>query len=180
MSQRSNLLSAILVSLSLIMLLAVFWRGSQSSQASQENPLDFTCEVSCSSTELRTPIAELSWQAQAAQVDLTQQVLEVTIFKDGFRRDIQARLTPIQGTQKFSLSALAAAQLSQSSLARLEVAGLQVHGDGRVQLRVKGLEPGLNYFWRLQSADGATVLSGPVRSMAPSCPADEAKEAEEK
>lgn len=180
MSQRSNLLSATLVCLSLILLLTVFWRGSQSGQAFQTDPLEFACEVSCSRTELRTAQAQLSWQASAASVDLTQQVLEVTVFKDGFQRGLQARLVPTEGAQKFSLSALAATALSQTSLTRLDVAGIEIASTGRVQIRVKGLEPGLNYFWRLQSADGFTTLSGPVRSQAPTCPADEAREAEEK
>ena len=173
MSQRTNLLSATLMLLSLILFLSVIWRGGNSGQAFQESPLGFVCELSCSDTALRTSIAELSWEPQAANVKLAEQVLEVTVFKDGFAREVKARL-PLQDPQRFTLSG--PAQSSQASLARLEVAAVEVRSTGRAHVRVQGLEPNLNYFWRLQSADGKTTLSGPLRSRALVCPADEAKE----
>jgi hypothetical protein len=171
MLQRANLLSVTLVVLSLIIFLATVWRTDKSGWAFQDDPSALACKMSCSDTELRTSIAELTWQADTLPTDLSQQALEVTVFKDGFQRGIKARLTPVQNGQQFTLFT----PLNQSApgLERLVLADVQTLPGGRVQVRVKGPEAGLNYFWRLQTADGSTTLSKTVRCQAPVCPADE-------
>lgn len=171
MSQRANLFSLAALLLSLGVFLAItIGRTGPPARALQGEALNFTCEASCSRTELGVPIIELSWNATAA--DLERQALEVTVFSDGFQRGVFARLAPVRRDQKFALVVPPNQPENVGGLVNLALAGFDLSDGGRVRVPVRGVEPGLIYFWRLRSADGASVLSGVIDCEAPACPVD--------
>lgn len=133
------------------------------------------CTVFCSETKLRTSVAEITWPS--SEESLSRQVLEVTVYKNGFTRGTYATLAPVQRGQKFSLQRIGDRREHVRGLERLVITDVYFSKKrgGLAVVRVEGLEPGLNYFWRLRSGagDGAPALT---RCQATECPADMEKE----
>ncbi|MGH9941930.1 MAG: hypothetical protein ACRD9R_06175 [Pyrinomonadaceae bacterium] len=166
-----------------------------SAQASPE----LICEVTCDKTKPRTPIAVLIWKAaetplvaRALAARVSGQGLEVTVYKDGFEKRAFAALPSIRRNARLVLrQSETARQQRVPGLERLVVVDVVPLSDaadpnrldrvrstaGRftyVAVRVEGLEPGLNYFWRAPSTTGGVRATGGavVRCQAPVCPAD--------
>ncbi|MBI4545427.1 MAG: hypothetical protein HY703_09540 [Gemmatimonadetes bacterium] len=130
-------------------------------------------EVGCSRAEPGTGMATLSWPADRELI--ARQRVDVTVFKRGFERGLFASLSPSPAGQRFQMAPdfQAAGQPASSALElRAEPMELSARGD-RVALRVKGLEPGLLYFWRLVTRSDGTWRPGEtVRTEAATCPVD--------
>lgn len=151
-------------------------------------PVSLTCEVFCSETKLRTANAWIRWTlgpapaleaAGLADAAQAPQRLETTVFRDGFKQDDLYLRLPVAGPGVEALteapaSKLRAYQLSIISREEPEalaaVAGELPAGTSAV---IEGLEPGVNYTWRLviETGDGEFV-SETVTCQAPVCPAD--------
>jgi hypothetical protein len=138
------------------------------------------CKVFCSKVKLRTPVAELTWMS--SEVSLTGQGLEVTVYKDGFEKGQYARLSLIERNQKFVLQQAEryAGGTRPPGLDQLIVVdvrtqrtALRQKAANRVTVQIEGLEPGLNYYWRVtpSTAAGPATKEG-VGCQAPICPAD--------
>jgi hypothetical protein len=150
-------------------------------------PAGLECKTYCSDVKLRTPIAELTWPASAT-ASLERQGLEVTVYKNGFERGLSARLLVVRQGEKFSLQRAAAAVSSSAQrvpgLDKLVVVGvrtrsmrLRASSVNTITVQVEGLEPGLNYYWRvLSNTSGTNWVANrayqTVRCQAPVCPAD--------
>ncbi len=175
MQQRRRILSATLLVLALCIFLASAWRLSPPTIAVQDGPIELKSKTFCSDTQLRTPVVELTWRA--SQDDLDKQMLEVTEYKDGFKRGLLNRLTSVGRDQTFArvmpdnLRTEDAVQQTRLSLTKRVI-----QADGRVSIRITGLSPGINYSWRICSATNGEVLSEVVRSQSPICPADHIRE----
>lgn len=154
--------------------IAAAWKMSLTSMAIQANSIDLKCDISCSETKIRTSQAELTFRAGESQ--LSQIAIEVTIFKNGFSKGILARLSGVSPNSRFVL-VRPDDQSNISGLERLLVAGIEVsEATGEVKVTIEGLEPGLNYFWRLQSVDLSRTLSNAAVCQAPACPFDQVEE----
>ena len=146
-------------------------------------PDGLECKVYCSPTKLRTPIAELTWVA--ADKSLDRQGLEVTVYKNGFEKGPFARLLLIERGQKFTLQKTPRYTSGGRTpgLDSLFITEVRTREDRLSQrsiniatVQVEGLEPGLNYYWRVVSKVSGKWLASKtvqaVRCQAPVCPAD--------
>jgi hypothetical protein len=114
-------------------------------------------------------VTHISWQASEEQLNVQQ--LQVTIFKQGFEQGIFGSMSPLQDKQ-LNLSPLTRErQAVTEGLQRLNAALYSYNSrDQQVTVELANLEPGLLYFFRLQS-EGKTVGSV-LKVEAPICPAD--------
>ena len=161
---------------------------TQQTQAEQgDTRLTVTCEVFCSSTKLRTVNARLRWTvATPALAELTartttRQSVEVTVYKDGFAKGLSATLPlgaasaerPIAAVVPATRPALRAYQLQIIEVERPRALESAAGGGSETGVIVEGLEPGMNYTWRVavETPDGK-VVSAPVTCQALVCPAD--------
>lgn len=143
-------------------------------QFRQQDPAPvLECRVFCSTEKLRTSVAELTWRSTEARLSTSR--IEVTIYKDGFKNGNYSALVSSKGERSFRPS-----QAKQthplvpalSKLVVLEAKGLKER-PGVVAVRIEGLEPGLNYFWRVVSTTNERLLAeGTAKCQAPTCPAD--------
>lgn len=133
----------------------------------------FECRTFCSDEKLRTPVAELIWRSSEAR--LSSQRIEVTVYKDGFAKGLYVALRSVKGERSAALQRNRQYQEPVPALSQLvvvETLSLREQ-PGMVAVRIEGLEPGLNYFWRVVTAsDGRLVAGGTTRCQAPVCPAD--------
>jgi hypothetical protein len=165
-----------------------------------EPSMKLTCEVSCSETKLRTAVARLTWtgpgtlQGQTlvpgADAAVQGERIDASVYADGFASDHYASFPTVATDAEMAPQGLAAAQaetlpaynlsivdVDRDSSADAELMGLTAATDaGEMKVStvvVEGLEPGLNYTWRLvvETADGFEV-SDTVICQAPVCTAD--------
>lgn len=150
------------------------------------------CETYCSPDEPGTPVAEVRVVVSAPAAGsenlrkaAAAQNVEATVHEDGFDRGLFVRLPsvapqarfaragqpadakPLPGLDRLTVSAVAT---SQDPAGALRLARPAESGRENVVLQVQGLQPGMNYYWRVQapSARGPQV----VMCRAPICPAD--------
>jgi hypothetical protein len=157
-------------------------------------PGGLECRVYCSDVKPRTSVAEIVWRAtptratpQDLEASLAQQGIEVTVYKDGFERGTYASLFSIQRGRSFSLNPTRAIEARIPGLDQLTITDVRPVRPEAVQdksfrgasnvvaVEVEGLEPGLNYFWRVPRADAARAMKEVgevVRCQAATCPAD--------
>lgn len=174
MRQKLKIPLTILSILTTAIVIASAWKMSVTSMTLQANSIELKCETSCSQTKARTSQAILTFKASEGQ--LSQIALETTVFSEGFAQGILARLTGISRDGKF-LVVRPENQRNVSGLSSLTIAGVEVsEPTGLVRVTIEGLEPGLNYQWRLRSLDLATSLSDTAVCQAPVCPFDEVEE----
>lgn len=159
------------------------------------------CEAFCSDTKARTANARLSWidpgvviarAHGSARVELEQQV-ETTVFKNGFTNELFARFPAVEPTpagvprtmelpgrrsaapipRAFDLRIIGATRPRATGIGAAEIMRLSPQQQ-ETSIIVEGLEPGLNYWWRIRfrTSDGEWRLSEPIRCEAPVCPAD--------
>lgn len=131
----------------------------------------FRVEVSCSQTKPRTGIAELSWRTEKRLFN--KQRLDVTVYKQGFEKDLYTILWPIRAEQQFQIPR--SNKLEETSRA-LALNAVNVNVDEKqdsIVVKLEGLEPGLVYFWRICTlSNKGWRPSSVVRCEAPVCPAD--------
>jgi hypothetical protein len=171
----------------------VFARDTRAlAQAPQQTPrveprLTITVEVFCSDTKLRTSNARIRWSLPRAALDAgglaslaaAKQSLEVTVYKDGFDKGLLASLSVSQATPDRPVVPQAR---TKQPLRAFEIAligveqprtGLAPDGGGEMSAVVEGLEPGVNYTWRIAIDTAAgRIVSPSVTSQALTCPAD--------
>ena len=151
-----------------------------------------TCEVFCSETKLRTGNARISWRLTAGpggpeafgigDMSSAEQRLETTVFKNGFDKDLYASFQTLErGTETRPAleSSLEPGAMRAYQLQIIEVkqpAGMEALGAGGATLTdtvIEGLEPGMNYTWRVVvETDDGQLVSKTVMCQAPVCPAD--------
>ncbi|HXD32554.1 MAG TPA: hypothetical protein VN643_15640 [Pyrinomonadaceae bacterium] len=134
---------------------------------------NFECRTFCSPDKLRTPVMELVWRA--SQASLAAERVEVTVYKDGFAKGVYVSVGASQG-QSAALTTRNTAQDDRlppalKKLVVVDSASLSTR-PGMATIQIEGLEPGLNYFWRVVSGSNRLVAGGAVRCKAPVCPAD--------
>lgn len=133
----------------------------------------FECRTFCSEEKLRTPVAELVWRSSEAR--LKGQRIEVTVYKDGFAKGLYVALGTVKGERSVPFQKTRQYQEPIAALSKLVVVETLTLREqpGMVAVRVEGLEPGLNYFWRVVTAsNGRMMAGGTTRCQAPVCPAD--------
>ncbi|HEV3467893.1 MAG TPA: hypothetical protein VG148_01120 [Pyrinomonadaceae bacterium] len=161
--------------------------------AANRTPAAPECRVFCSDAKPGTSVAELVWRASGTPLDagalesrLAEQGLEVTVYKDGYRRGRYASLPSVTRGREFLIQPLPpGAHPRVPALERLVVAEVyavkdrltrQRLAEGRsdlIAVRVEGLESGVNYYWRVPAVvNGRRVTSGVVRCQAATCPVD--------
>jgi hypothetical protein len=157
---------------------------------SRETTVALECSVTCTDTFPREALAIVRWSpTKEAQLNARSgQRLEATIYKNGFEEgafvgveaptvmELQSFKSPGKETRKLppALTKL------RTVLPPKEDANLRLEStaDKRVVL-VTGLEPGVNYFWRIAAGAGDNqVASTIVRCQAPVCPFDQDSESE--
>lgn len=129
--------------------------------------------LECSPTVPRGVDAVVEWVE--SQKSVSDYRLDVTVFKNGFSEEWYATLWPIRERNRTRLINPEKLR-GQRTIAGLDlqVAGLSVEKDAAgPSLRLSGLEPGKNYFWRILKRDRKGWIAGEViRLQAPVCPAD--------
>ncbi len=133
-------------------------------------------EVTCSHDKARTPVARLHWSG--ARAVLAAGELEATVFKDGFERGIYAAAPPLEERAAFALFDQRKERTYRAPGLELRITKISTEREARTGregtvVEVEGLEPGLNYFWRIRVAEGE--YSAVARTLAPVCPVDEAE-----
>jgi hypothetical protein len=144
------------------------------------------CSVSCSYEKPGTAVAEIRWKATSRGAllaeSLNQQRLDVTVYKDGFARKRFATVQPASATRGLSTFSAEPGVPLPAAL-HLRVVSVRMPGAAAGSsaerglspqaetVRVEGLEPGINYFWRLAGAPGSASTQT-VRCQAPTCPVD--------
>jgi hypothetical protein len=134
---------------------------------------DFRVEVFCSETKIRTGVAIITWNADSQVID--KQRLDVTFYKKGFEKNLYTTLWPLQKDQKFQTSS----QVKLPDRADFQTLYLNVDEvkimpqEGAMSVRLEGLVPGTNYFWRVCTlSDGGWAPSDNISVEGPICPAD--------
>lgn len=134
---------------------------------------DFLCRTYCSEIKLRTGIALLTWSSNERA--FSNQRIDVTVYTNGFRDHVYTILWPIKTYQKFQTSSLVKLP-DRDDNQRLFLTVGQVDFDqksGRVSVELEGLEPSINYFWRvLALTKKGWVPSQTIDGAGPICPAD--------
>lgn len=153
---------------------------------------ELVCEAYCSPDEPGVPVTEVRLVVSAPapgsenlRKAAAAQNVEATVHEDGFDRGLFVRLPtiapqarfapagpradakPLPGLDRLTVSAVTT---SQDPAGALRLARPAESGRENVVLQVQGLQPGMNYYWRVQapSARGPQV----VMCRAPICPAD--------
>ncbi len=145
-------------------------------------------EVVCSSTRLRTTNARVRWNvagpvvAGAAALAATRPSLELTVYDNGFAKGLSATLpiepaatpdNPIVARQAANRPALRAYQVRIIEVEQPRALAEAQGGGAAMGVVVEGLEPGMNYTWRLNlETPGGRVVSPEVTVQALVCPAD--------
>jgi hypothetical protein len=146
-------------------------------------------DVYCSQTELGNSVVEVQWPLAAqggANLGalVQQQVLDVTVYKDGFERGLYKTVKPgtgepqfrlfkpqeaqeIPGLQNLRVTQFATSQEQPKEGLRLLMRPMP--GRESADAKLEGLEPGIRYFVRLSSPD-ATPRT--VAFTAAICPVD--------
>jgi hypothetical protein len=156
------------------------------------------CETYCDPYKPGTSVAEIRWRVSPQDLTTNEliartsdEVLEVSVYKDGFQRNLYADVQTLDGTRNFSLLNVAPAQRRIPGLDKLVLVDMNTSpqetkgfrllaedpagGGGEWAVaKVHGLQPGLLYFWRVKvrtsgtSPQGVTVIS----CQAATCPVD--------
>jgi hypothetical protein len=174
-------------------MVAVMFEGDPGALAQAPTPrveprLTVTVEVFCSDTKLRTSNARVRWSMPRAALDASglarltaaQQSLEATVYKNGFDKGLLVSLPispatpdrPVMPRVQTRQPPLRAFQIALIGLEQLR-ATLAPGAADEMGAVVEGLEPGVNYTWRLAiDTPSGQIVSPPTTSQAPVCPAD--------
>lgn len=149
--------------------------------------------------EITWKLADVEIGPRAFASRLSRQELEVTVVKGGFARGMSANLFSAERDPRFRSLRPPSTQGGEPGLEDLTVTDVRRLGDeeegaGResrfneglsgarpstraggeaVVVRVEGLKPGLNYFWRVPTGSGSRrTVSEVVKCQPPPCPVD--------
>lgn len=162
--------------------------AQQATPQSTDESIAVTAESFCSETKLRTTNARIRWSMPRATAESrgvanlgsATQVIEATVYKNGFDKDLMVSL-PVGQT---ALERPVAPQVRgtgrpprafQISLIEVERPRANVAGDAAPEMSavVEGLEPGVTYTWRVAiAAASGRIVSPTVSVQAKVCPAD--------
>jgi hypothetical protein len=168
-----------------LLLAAGSWSAAVAQEASEARS-----ETYCSRTQPGNSVAEVQWpltpKANTANLRtlVEQQVLDVTVYKDGFERGLYKTVKPgvarpefrlsrptertdIPGMQKLKLTQFGTSQ--EHSKEGLRMLAHPTSEQESAAAKLEGLEAGLKYFVRLSSPDGVPKI---VSFTAASCPVD--------
>lgn len=144
----------------------------------------------CSKVNPGVAVAEISWSdggsaSARGAIDSSAQIV-VTTVKDGFSTGAAVKVWPAPGKERLgvglgtsdhrldplrALEASTEPSANTKSIARAP-AGEQKETAGN-SIKIRNLEPGINYFWRLHRGGGGTAPENDtVMTTAPICPAD--------
>jgi hypothetical protein len=171
------------------LLMSVIIAASSWSVVGAQDATEARFETYCSWTQPGNSVAEVQWPlTQAGTANLRpfaeQQVLDVTVYKDGFERGLYKTVKPgvarpefhpsrpaerpdIPGLEKLKLTQFGTSQ--EPSKEGLRLQARPIAGQESADAKLEGLEAGLKYFVRLSSPDAAPKI---VSFTAPSCPVD--------
>jgi len=148
-------------------------------------------ESYCSNVEPGVSVAEVQWAPGAtAAADLAKvvsaQVLDITVYKDGFNRGLYKTVKPgtqdrefrlfkpqpreIPGLRTLRLTQFATSQQKPQEGLRLMMRPLP--GQQSAYAKLEGLEPGMRYFIRISSPESTPQK---VSFVAPICPVDKVR-----
>lgn len=160
----------------------------QAAPQSIEDSIAVTAESFCSQTKLRTTNARIRWSipratAEArgvASLSTATQVLEATVYKNGFDKDLMVSLPIGQTALERPVAAQARGQARpprafQISLIEVERPRANIAAEAAPEMSavVEGLEPGVTYTWRVAITTGSGRVVSPTTSVqANVCPAD--------
>ncbi len=129
--------------------------------------------VECSRFKPRTGIATIKWIEP--QRSLADRRLDLAVHKEAFENELFATVWPIEYGKESRL--YNRTRYPNEALTRgLRLTTSEVNpsrGGSASTVKLEGLEPGLNYFWRVLKRDANGWISeGVIRIQAPTCPAD--------
>ena len=166
--------------------------AQQATPQSVEDSIVITAESFCSQTKLRTTNARIRWSMPAAtaqargvaSLSAATQVLEATVYKNGFDKDLMVSLPIGQTALERPVAAQVRGQARtprafQISLIEVERPRAEIAADAAPELGavVEGLEPGVTYTWRVAiTAASGRIVSPTVSVQANVCPADMVRE----
>jgi hypothetical protein len=187
-SQRSFFCVSLSVAVWLTLFCSTDLRGQAPATKSQDMTGELQVRVSCSKVKPGVAIAEVSWpesksaSARAGAVKSGQ--LEVTTVKDGFSTGAAVRVWPSSGKDRIGaglgrtdhrIDPLRTLQVSSNGGAKAN-AGQSPGGSKGTStnsVTIQNLQPGINYFWRLQRNGGdAQLPTSIVTTTAPVCAVD--------
>ena len=147
--------------------------------------------------EILWKVSETQLNPQAFQARIRNQGLEVTVFKEGFNKGLYSNLASLDTSNNFrafradqqdipGLDGLvvtdvrsvddtdeSGARESRFNKERVGALPFDPRTTEAVVVRIEGLKPGLNYFWRVPTGTGNNRrLSEVVQCKAPVCPVD--------
>lgn len=169
------------------------WAQTVQSAASVEPKLTVEVEPYCSETKLRTSNARIRWTLPKDALDAhrlaaladSRQTLEATVYRDGFEKGLLVSVPLTQASPEHPLAALIeekkpklrAFQFSVIALEPIKESVAAEAGGSTMAAVVEGLEPGVNYTWRIAvQTDAGRIASVPETGRAMICPADMAGE----
>jgi hypothetical protein len=199
MNLAKLLISMIVLALPLTAITVLCWKGGPTAiQAqTQETAGELDCVSYCSPEQPGKSVIEIRWPLAAAPLPaaevkqrMGQQTLEVSVYKDGFDRGLYATVPTVAPKTQFRIpprpgDGTRAAPPRIPGLNRLVVTDVVTTGTPAraavlrlsaaptpgeaVVVRVAGVEPGMNYTWRLPTSAGSREL---ISCQAAICPVD--------
>ncbi|MEK7408166.1 MAG: hypothetical protein AAB225_24105 [Acidobacteriota bacterium] len=160
----------------------------------QEPEAELVCQSYCSPVKPGTPVIEVRWRLSPGplapadvRARLNQQSVDVTVYSDGFQRGLFANLPAVKPKAVFALRRPAGVALKHiPGLEKLTVSDVVTSRDSNraarlrlfvaepgspesVVIRVEGVDPGMNYSWRVPTLEGGRTV---VTCRAAICPVD--------
>jgi hypothetical protein len=158
-----------------------------SQQTQREEPkLTVTVDDYCSPTKLRTSNARIHWSvptdalsaAGISNLTYGRQTLDATVYHSGFEKGLFVSVPLAQAAADRPVVPRASEKTSklrafQFSVIQIEQPKSVSAGGNEMTAVVEGLEPGVNYQWRIAiETDAIRVVSPPIASESVVCPAD--------
>jgi hypothetical protein len=131
---------------------------------------DFTATTFCTDTVPRRGLARLTWRTDA-HLRGTQR-LDVTVYKGGFDRSMYATLWPLEKGRTSQEVQTRLPARADKHIVFLTLIDLRTSADDQVtDLLLEGLQPGVNYFWRVSTLAAQGWVPGRFGvSPGPICP----------
>src|SRR6478672_3447526 len=173
--------------------------SSDTARSVSDSGITVVAEVFCSQIKLRTPSVRLRWGVTAAaratnnltSLAAVKQTVDTTVYAGGFEKGLYVSLPVPAGPVQTPVAAAAApnAPARQTPVRAFQIrlveagpppaatAGTAVPRESAdandFSVVIEDLEAGVNYTWRITiDAGAARMVSTPVTTQAPTCPAD--------
>jgi len=158
-----------------------------------ESKLSVEVEPYCSETKLRTSNARIRWSMPKEALEAhkltafagAKQSLEATVYLQGFEKGLLVSVPLAQASPERPLRALVEEKKPKVRAFQFSVIGYEQAKEARtlegggagMSAVVEGLEPGVNYTWRIAiETESGQIVSESMTSRAVVCPADMAPE----